>query len=120
MYSARYYYRITSLDLKYDQQIFTIKKKKLREKKPCTENMFRYRFLIHKKCIIHTLSFQIRLFSATTTSSPFLRSSEKEHAQHAGNHYVQVPNRSLIEIEGNDSAKFLQGIITNNMNAMLG
>ncbi|CAG8616845.1 2770_t:CDS:2 [Paraglomus brasilianum] len=58
------------------------------------------------------------MFSATTTSSPFLRSSEKEHAQHAGNHYVQVSNRSLIEIEGNDSAKFLQGLITNNMNTL--
>ncbi|CAG8606118.1 7859_t:CDS:1 [Paraglomus brasilianum] len=80
--------------------------------------MFRYRFPIHKKCIVHTRCFQIRLFSATTTSSPFLRSSEKEHAQHAGNHYVQVPNRSLIEIEGNDSAKFLQGLVTNNMNTL--
>lgn len=34
---------------------------------------------------------------------------------HEGDHYALVPNRSLIEIEGPDTAKFLQGLITNHM-----
>ncbi|CAG8805060.1 32541_t:CDS:2, partial [Racocetra persica] len=30
-------------------------------------------------------------------------------------HYVQVPDRSLVEINGEDGVKFLQGLITNHM-----
>ncbi|CAG8731049.1 6507_t:CDS:2, partial [Dentiscutata heterogama] len=30
-------------------------------------------------------------------------------------HYVQVPDRGLVEVGGEDSVKFLQGLITNHM-----
>ncbi|KAF0402418.1 Aminomethyltransferase folate-binding domain-containing protein [Gigaspora margarita] len=30
-------------------------------------------------------------------------------------HYVQVPDRGLVEVGGEDSIKFLQGLITNHM-----
>lgn len=34
---------------------------------------------------------------------------------HEGDHYCQVPNRSLIELDGADTPKFLQGLMTNDM-----
>lgn len=34
---------------------------------------------------------------------------------HKGDHYCQIPDRSLVELEGVDTAKFLQGLITNHM-----
>lgn len=34
---------------------------------------------------------------------------------HTGDRYASIPDRSLLEIQGPDTAKFLQGLITNNM-----
>ncbi|KAG2176393.1 hypothetical protein INT43_005627 [Umbelopsis isabellina] len=48
---------------------------------------------------------------ATSSSNTLV---EKDSV-HEGDHYALVPNRSLIEIEGPDTAKFLQGLITNHM-----
>ncbi|KAG2184172.1 hypothetical protein INT44_009187 [Umbelopsis vinacea] len=49
--------------------------------------------------------------SSSAASSPF---AEKD-SLHDGDRYALVPNRSLIEIEGVDTTKFLQGLITNHM-----
>ncbi|KAI8580299.1 hypothetical protein K450DRAFT_237822 [Umbelopsis ramanniana AG] len=49
--------------------------------------------------------------SSSATSSSF---AEKDPL-HEGDCYALVPNRSLIEIEGVDTSKFLQGLITNHM-----
>ncbi|GAB5587569.1 ccr4 associated factor [Umbelopsis nana] len=50
----------------------------------------------------------------TMTNGVPSASTEKD-ALHEGDHYALVPNRSLIEVEGPDTAKFLQGLITNHM-----
>lgn len=34
---------------------------------------------------------------------------------HAGNHFASIPNRGILELEGPDTVKFLQGLITNHM-----
>ena len=44
-------------------------------------------------------------------SNPF----HEKDPQHQGDHYCRVPDRGLIELEGPDTAKFLQGLITNHM-----
>ncbi|KAG2236202.1 hypothetical protein INT48_003821 [Thamnidium elegans] len=48
---------------------------------------------------------------ASTTSFQF---KEKDEL-HKGDHYSKIPNRSLIELDGPDTPKFLQGLITNDM-----
>lgn len=55
-----------------------------------------------------------RSVSTIPTSEP-LHTSEKEDNVHKGDHYVKVPNRGLLELHGDDTVKFLQGLITNNM-----
>ncbi|CAO3702964.1 unnamed protein product [Rhizopus stolonifer] len=50
----------------------------------------------------------------TLVSTPTFEFREKD-VVHQGNHYCAIPNRSLIELEGVDTAKFLQGLITNHM-----
>ncbi|KAI7902968.1 uncharacterized protein BX663DRAFT_551830 [Cokeromyces recurvatus] len=40
---------------------------------------------------------------------------QEKDERHKGDHYCLVPNRSLIELDGHDTAKFLQGLITNHM-----
>ncbi len=53
--------------------------------------------------------------STVPTSEPSPRTSEEEDSVHQGDHYVKVPDRGLLEIHGEDSVKFLQGLITNDM-----
>ncbi|CAO3660425.1 unnamed protein product [Umbelopsis ramanniana] len=48
-------------------------------------------------------------------SSATLSPSVEKDPLHEGDRYALVPNRSLIEIEGADTSKFLQGLITNHM-----
>ena len=40
---------------------------------------------------------------------------QEKDSLHEGNHFAPIPKRGLIEIEGPDTAKFLQGLITNHM-----
>lgn len=47
-------------------------------------------------------------------STPSNQFQEKDNL-HKGDHYCQVPDRSLLELEGPDTSKFLQGLITNHM-----
>ncbi|CAG8515986.1 8751_t:CDS:2 [Funneliformis caledonium] len=56
-----------------------------------------------------------RSFSTVTASEPSLRISEKEDKVHPAGHYVKVPDRGLLEIHGEDTVKYLQGLITNDM-----
>ncbi|KAI8986536.1 hypothetical protein BDB01DRAFT_785961 [Pilobolus umbonatus] len=51
------------------------------------------------------------------TSTSTIRFHEKDPF-HKGDHYCQVPNRSIIELEGPEASKFLQGLITNHMPAI--
>ncbi|CAO3634068.1 unnamed protein product [Mucor hiemalis] len=53
-------------------------------------------------------------FARSFVSTPTFKFQEKDDL-HKGNHYCKIPNRSLIELEGPDSFKFLQGLITNHM-----
>lgn len=48
------------------------------------------------------------------TTAPAFQFKEKDPL-HQGDRYCQVPNRSLIELDGPDTPKFLQGLITNDM-----
>lgn len=47
-------------------------------------------------------------------SSPTSHFQEKDEL-HKGDHYTPVPGRSLLELEGPETAKFLQGLMTNHM-----
>ncbi|KAL1917376.1 uncharacterized protein VTP21DRAFT_5032 [Calcarisporiella thermophila] len=38
-----------------------------------------------------------------------------EDPVHAGPHLVRIPNRAFLQLEGADSVKFLQGLVTNHM-----
>ncbi|KAG1132331.1 hypothetical protein G6F61_000045 [Rhizopus arrhizus] len=58
-----------------------------------------------KKCTFFCRSF-------VSTPSFEFREIDKFHK---GDHYCQIPDRSLVELEGVDTAKFLQGLITNHM-----
>jgi hypothetical protein len=80
-----------------------------------------------KECRVKTVSSQTPLIcnsiyhkvsrsvSTVPTSEPSLHTSEKEDKFHQGDRYVKVPDRGLIELHGDDTVKFLQGLITNNM-----
>ncbi|KAI8987804.1 hypothetical protein BDF20DRAFT_910358 [Mycotypha africana] len=48
------------------------------------------------------------------STTPTLQFQEKDKF-HEGDHYCAVPHRSYVELEGPDTAKFLQGLITNHM-----
>ncbi|CAI2165582.1 13649_t:CDS:2 [Funneliformis geosporum] len=56
-----------------------------------------------------------RSISTVPASEPSLRTIEKEDKAHQANHYVKVPERGLLELHGEDTVKYLQGLITNNM-----
>ncbi|KAG9284824.1 hypothetical protein G9A89_003747 [Geosiphon pyriformis] len=43
------------------------------------------------------------------------KSNEEEDSLHQGDHYAQVPNRALLELSGEETPKFLQGLVTNNI-----
>lgn len=47
----------------------------------------------------------------STVTKPF----EEKDERHKGDHYAPIPDRGVLEIEGPDTAKFLQGLITNHM-----
>lgn len=47
-------------------------------------------------------------------TTPTFQFKEKDEL-HKGDRYCKVPNRSLIELDGVDTPKFLQGLITNDM-----
>ncbi|KAK9695322.1 ccr4 associated factor [Basidiobolus ranarum] len=51
---------------------------------------------------------------AFTTVSPTFHTHEKDPL-HEGNNLLKVPARGVLEIHGDDTLKFLQGMITNNM-----
>lgn len=57
--------------------------------------------------------FGIQLGGRRTYTST-LNVKEKDEL-HTGDRYASIPDRSLLEIQGPDTAKFLQGLITNNM-----
>lgn len=50
--------------------------------------------------------------SLTTTTTTRLKELDKLHE---GHRFAKVPERQLLEMEGPDSSKFLQGLITNHM-----
>nr|CAG8630260.1 14570_t:CDS:2 [Entrophospora candida] len=89
----------------------------------CVPNYFRvYRKSLNHQLLISKYTTKIRLISsnATVISSENNNNNqvqiEKENdIVHKGDHYVQIPNRALIEIHGENAVKFLQGLITNNM-----
>ncbi|RCI04707.1 ccr4 associated factor [Rhizopus stolonifer] len=55
------------------------------------------------------------LLRPTLTRSFVNTSFQEKDVRHQGDHYCQIPERGLIELEGPDTAKFLQGLITNHM-----
>ncbi|KAF7723647.1 Iron-sulfur clusters incorporation protein [Apophysomyces ossiformis] len=50
----------------------------------------------------------------TFMSSSVLHLQEKDDL-HKGDRYASIPDRHILELEGPDTAKFLQGLITNHM-----
>jgi folate-binding Fe-S cluster repair protein YgfZ len=58
--------------------------------------------------------FQKATLVRSFVSTPSTQFHEKDDL-HKGDHYCQVPDRSLLELEGPDTSKFLQGLITNHM-----
>ncbi|GES76761.1 aminomethyltransferase folate-binding domain-containing protein [Rhizophagus clarus] len=73
---------------------------------PLTYNTFYHKITYHKVT---------RSVSTIPTSEPSLNTSEKENKVHRDDNYAKVPYRGLIELHGDDTVKFLQGLITNNM-----
>ncbi|KAL1931922.1 hypothetical protein VTP01DRAFT_8978 [Rhizomucor pusillus] len=57
-------------------------------------------------------AFTIR--RAFSSVAPAQRFEEKDDL-HRGSHYARIPERGVLEIEGPDTAKFLQGLTTNHM-----
>ncbi|KAK9765417.1 ccr4 associated factor [Basidiobolus ranarum] len=49
-----------------------------------------------------------------TTISPLSPTHEKDPL-HEGDNFLKVPDRGILQIHGDDTVKFLQGIITNHM-----
>ncbi|KAI8886704.1 Aminomethyltransferase folate-binding domain-containing protein [Backusella circina FSU 941] len=56
----------------------------------------------------------VTLTRSFVSSSPIRPFHEKDTV-HKEDRYCEIPNRSVIELEGVDSVKFLQGLITNHM-----
>jgi folate-binding Fe-S cluster repair protein YgfZ len=48
-------------------------------------------------------------------NAPPLTPAQEEDEVHKSDHYVQVSNRGLLQLEGADTVRFLQGLITNHM-----
>jgi hypothetical protein len=55
-----------------------------------------------------------RSVSTIQTSEPF-HAIGNENKVHKCDYYAKVPDRGLLELHGDDTVKFLQGLITNNM-----
>ncbi|CAG8657209.1 7589_t:CDS:2, partial [Ambispora leptoticha] len=55
--------------------------------------------------------------SQITTNQPSSQAIDEEPV-HQGEHYIQVPKRGLMELAGEDTMKFLQGLITNDIKSM--
>ena len=53
--------------------------------------------------------------SSSTRLSAALSAEDWITANGAGNRFAIVPNRSVIEIQGVDSVKYLQGMVSNQM-----
>ncbi|ORZ01889.1 hypothetical protein BCR42DRAFT_429821 [Absidia repens] len=61
-----------------------------------------------------TKSFHGSARRALSTSTPTVALKELD-SLHQGHKFAKVPHRHLLEMDGPDSAKFLQGLITNHM-----
>ncbi|CAO3625724.1 unnamed protein product [Cunninghamella blakesleeana] len=58
---------------------------------------------------------QFSVFTYRSFSSTKVTRFQELDALHQGHHYSSIPKRYLLEMEGPDSSKFLQGLITNHM-----
>jgi folate-binding Fe-S cluster repair protein YgfZ len=51
----------------------------------------------------------------TTTTAAAATGIKELDPLHQGHRFAKVPHRQLLEMEGPDASKFLQGLITNHM-----
>ncbi|KAI8143600.1 hypothetical protein BJV82DRAFT_611043 [Fennellomyces sp. T-0311] len=67
-----------------------------------------------QKCfpIARVAPLQVSCRRAFGSTTPVFQETDNGHK---GDHFAPIPERGLIEIEGPDTAKFLQGLITNHM-----
>ncbi|CAG8484410.1 5880_t:CDS:10 [Diversispora eburnea] len=68
------------------------------------------------KKVVNGVLYKIDVFEKPVENQFYknFKSKEKDKV-HEGDHFVRVPDRSLIEVTGEDSIKFLQGLTTNDM-----
>lgn len=63
---------------------------------------------------MHSRYNKVTIRRAFSSVAPAQRFEEKDDL-HRGSHYARIPERGVLEIEGPDTAKFLQGLTTNHM-----